>query len=72
MFANRNLDMLSSESGDDGAALAEPPDPDIVEIDPTGRYIRVTLPFVFIPGTYLILAMFMQPFFFRPSLSMAY
>ncbi|KAK4771903.1 hypothetical protein SAY86_013678 [Trapa natans] len=40
MFADRNLDMLSSESGDDGATLAEPPDPDIVEIDPTGRYIR--------------------------------
>lgn len=39
--------MLGSESGDDGATLAEPPDPDIVEIDPTGRYIRVTFFFNF-------------------------
>ncbi|XP_031388507.1 probable serine/threonine-protein kinase WNK6 isoform X1 [Punica granatum] len=32
--------MFGSESGDDGSALAEPPDPDVVEIDPTGRYTR--------------------------------
>ncbi|KAF8018925.1 hypothetical protein BT93_H3730 [Corymbia citriodora subsp. variegata] len=32
--------MVGAESGDEGAALAEPPDPDVVETDPTHRYIR--------------------------------
>ncbi|XP_022741951.1 probable serine/threonine-protein kinase WNK7 [Durio zibethinus] len=32
--------MVGTESVEDGGAHAEPPDPDILEIDPTSRYIR--------------------------------
>ncbi|KAK3419203.1 hypothetical protein EUGRSUZ_H04933 [Eucalyptus grandis] len=32
--------MVGVDSEDEGAALAEPPDPDVVETDPTYRYIR--------------------------------
>ncbi|WRX07686.1 Protein kinase domain - like 4 [Theobroma cacao] len=32
--------MLGTESSEDGGAHAEPPDPDVLEIDPTSRYIR--------------------------------
>lgn len=39
--------MVSAESGDEGAALAEPPDPDVLETDPTCRYIRVIGDMVF-------------------------
>lgn len=39
--------MVGAESGDEGAALAEPPDPDVVETDPTCRYIRVIGDMVF-------------------------
>lgn len=35
--------MLGTESSEDGGAHAEPPDPDVLEIDPTSRYIRVIL-----------------------------
>lgn len=31
------------ESSEDGAAHAEPPDADVLEVDPTCRYIRVLL-----------------------------
>ena len=37
--------MVGTESAEDGGAHAEPPDPDVLEIDPTSRYIRVTLLF---------------------------
>lgn len=29
------------ESSEDGGSHSEPPDPDVLEIDPTCRYIRV-------------------------------
>ncbi|OMO57087.1 hypothetical protein CCACVL1_26014 [Corchorus capsularis] len=32
--------MVATESSEDGGAHAEPPDPDVLEIDPTSRYIR--------------------------------
>ncbi|XVF17049.1 hypothetical protein REPUB_Repub10bG0083600 [Reevesia pubescens] len=32
--------MVGTETADDGGAHAEPPDPDVLEIDPTSRYIR--------------------------------
>lgn len=35
--------MAGRESLKDGGAHAEPPDPDILEVDPTSRYVRVTL-----------------------------
>ncbi|PON72501.1 Serine/threonine protein kinase [Parasponia andersonii] len=31
---------LAVESSEDGAGLPEPPDPDVLEIDPTSRYVR--------------------------------
>ncbi|XP_073013970.1 probable serine/threonine-protein kinase WNK6 [Typha latifolia] len=31
---------VASDGGDDGGAQTEPPDPDVVEVDPTRRYLR--------------------------------
>lgn len=33
--------MVGTESAEDCGAHAEPPDPDVLEIDPTCRYIKV-------------------------------
>lgn len=38
--------MVVAESGEDVAVHAEPPDPNVLEIDPTSRYIMVTLFFI--------------------------
>ena len=35
--------MVGTESVEDGGVHAEPPDPNVLEIDPTSRYIRVKL-----------------------------
>ena len=29
------------DGSEDGAVLQEPPDPEVLEVDPTNRYIRV-------------------------------
>lgn len=35
------MSLVETESSEEGPGLPEPPDPNIVEIDPTNRYIRV-------------------------------
>lgn len=40
------------ESSEDGGTHSEPPDPDVLEVDPTGRYIRVMSAFLFL-GSFL-------------------
>lgn len=35
------MSLAGTESSEEGAGLLEPPDPNIVEIDPTNRYTRV-------------------------------
>ena len=37
------MSMVCTESSEEGAGHPEPPDPDVLEIDPSGRYIRVML-----------------------------
>jgi len=32
---------METESSEEGAGLLEPPDPNVLEIDPTNRYMRV-------------------------------
>lgn len=39
----REWSFVNMESSEDGAAKMEPPDPDVLETDPTCRYIRVML-----------------------------
>lgn len=34
------MSLVGTESSEEGSGLLEPPDPDVVEIDPTSRYIR--------------------------------
>jgi hypothetical protein len=37
----RIVRLADMESSEDGGSHSEPPDPDVLEIDPTCRYIRV-------------------------------
>lgn len=34
---------VASEGVEDAAAAPEPPDPDVIEVDPTRRYVRVRI-----------------------------
>ena len=42
------MSLAGTESSEDGSGHAEPPDPDVLEIDPTCRYIRVILSSIFV------------------------
>lgn len=41
------MGLVGVESGEEGIGHSEPPDPDVLEIDPTSRYIRVIFSFYF-------------------------
>lgn len=35
------MSLVNTDCSEEGSVILEPPDPDIIEIDPTGRYHRV-------------------------------
>jgi WNK lysine deficient protein kinase len=35
------MSLADTESSEEGSGILEPPGPDVIEIDPTSRYLRV-------------------------------
>lgn len=49
------MSLAGTESSEEGAGHSEPPDPDVLEIDPTCRYIKVMQLSIFYTAFYLFL-----------------
>lgn len=41
------MNSMGAESSEEGIGHSEPPDPDVLEIDPTSRYTRVIISVLF-------------------------